>query len=351
MNQIIREDVEGIIKNGGDIWENFAGARVLITGASGLIPFYFAATLLALNDTLLKGRECRVLALVRSRERAEAKFRGLLERSDLELLVQDVSSPLKIEGRVDYVIHAASQASPKYYGKDPVGTMLPNIIGTNNLLSLAAESKSRGFLFVSGGEVYGIVPPDKIPTKESDYGWLDPVNVRSCYAEGKRAGETLCVSWKEQYGVPAAIARLAHTYGPGLSLDDGRVFADFVRDLVEGKDIQLASDGSATRAFCYVSDAVLGMFLVLLKGEPGKAYNVCNDGVCVSILELAKVLAGLFPEKKIAVRFSSKANDPGYIKSPVSRSCMDSSALRALGWAPGVGLSEGFSRTVRSFIS
>lgn len=349
MHKIVREDLQNIIKSGGSIWEPFAGTRVLVTGASGLIPYYFAATLLSLNRTLLKGRECRVLALVRNREKAEKRFADFQGRRDLELLVQDVSAPLGIEGPVDYIIHAASQASPKYYGTDPVGTMLPNIIGTNNLLSLARERKSKGFLFVSGGEVYGIVPPEKIPAKETDYGWLDPVSVRSCYAEGKRAGETLCASWQAQHGVPAVIARLAHTYGPGLSLDDGRVFADFVRDLVEGRDLELKSDGSATRAFCYVSDAVLGMFLLLLQGERGQAYNVCNDGACVSILELARTLAGLFPEKNISVKFSENKGGPGYIKSPVSKSCLDPSRLRALGWEPSIGIKDGFKRTVLSF--
>ncbi|MDD5208175.1 MAG: NAD-dependent epimerase/dehydratase family protein [Elusimicrobiales bacterium] len=349
MNKIVQEDLQNIIKNGDFIWEQFAASRVLVTGASGLIPYYFAATLLSLNETVLKGRECRVVALVRSREKARKKFADFLDRKDLELIVQDVSGPLEIKGPVDYIIHAASQASPKYYGIDPVGTMLPNIIGTNNLLSLARDSKSKGFLFVSGGEIYGIVPDNKVPTKELDYGWLDPVNVRSCYGESKRAGETLCASWQAQYGVPTVIARLAHTYGPGLSLDDGRVFADFVRDIVEGRDIELNSDGSASRSFCYVTDAVLGMFVLLLKGERGKAYNVCNETACVSILELARTLAGLFPKKNISVKFSASNGSPGYIKSPVPKACLDSSALKALGWKPLVGIKDGFTRTVLSF--
>ncbi|MFH1620269.1 MAG: NAD-dependent epimerase/dehydratase family protein [bacterium] len=349
MHHIVREDIEGIIKTGGELWPEFAGRTVLVTGASGLIPYYLTATLLILNETRLKGRECRVAALVRNRQKAEARFAEFLNRTDFKLIVQNVSAPLEIEGPVDYIVHAASQASPKYYGTDPVGTMLPNMIGTNNLLSLARERKSRGFLFLSGGEIYGLIPAGKIPTKESDYGWLDPVSVRSCYAESKRAGETLCASWRTQYGVPAVIARLAHTYGPGLSLDDGRVFADFVRDIVEGRDIEINSDGSAARSFCYVSDAVLGLFLLLLKGERGKAYNLCNEGACVSILELARALAGLFPEKKVQVKFSGREGGSGYIKSPVSKSCLDSSELRALGWDPLVGIKDGFTRTVLSF--
>ncbi len=349
MNHIVKEDIEKIMEAGGDLWQAFAGATVLVTGAGGMIPYYLTTTLLALNETRLKGRECRVIALVRNREKAGVKFSEFLERADFELVVQDVTAPLKITAPVDYIIHAASQASPKYYGTDPAGTISPNVVGTFNLLELARAGKCKGFLFVSGGEVYGIVPAEKVPTKENDYGWLDTVDVRSCYAEGKRAGETMCVAWHHQYGVPAAIARLAHTYGPGLDFNDGRVFADFVRDVVTGHDIELTSDGAAERSFCYVADAVLGLFLVMLKGEKGKAYNVCNDRACVSIAGLADTLVNLFPDKKIAVKFVKAKSRLAYIQSPIKRICLDSSRARALGWNPVVGIKEGFTRTVLSF--
>lgn len=349
MNRIIAEDVRTIIQSGAQMWEEFASSTILVAGANGLIPYYFAATLLALNDSILKGRECHVIALVRNRQKAEVRFSGLLQRTDISLLVQDVVTPVNTDRPVDYIIHSASQASPKYYGIDPIGTILPNILGTRNLLDLAYRKKSRNFLFLSGGEIYGILPEDKVPTKETDYGWLDPVNVRSCYAEGKRAGETLCAIWNKQYGVPARIARLAHTYGPGLDFNDGRVFADLVGDVVNGRDIELNSDGSAFRSFCYVSEAVTGMFLVMLKGEAGRAYNVCNESACVSIRVLAETLAGLFPEKNISVKISPAKTQSGYMKSPVTTSCLDSSLLRSLGWAPVIGIKEGFRRTVLSF--
>lgn len=350
MDPVIEEDLSRLIKSGGDLWEQLAGKSVLVTGAGGMVPFYFVAAIMALNRTVLKGRECTVLALVRNREKAEKRFSDYLSDRRFRLLVQDVCAPITVEGPVDYIIHAASQASPKYYSSDPVGTMLPNTIGTRNLLDLARQKNSAGFLFVSGGEVYGIVPDDKVPTKESDYGWLDPMNVRSCYAESKRAGETMCVSWHKQYGVPASVARLAHTYGPGLDLSDGRVFADFVRDVLAGRDIEMNSDGSATRAFCYVSEAVWGMFLVLLRGERGMAYNVCNDSACVSILELARTIASLCPPR-IVVKSASSKPDGVYMRSPIIRSCLDSSLVRALGWVPRVGIRDGFARTLRSFDS
>ena len=140
-----------------------------------------------------------------------------------------------------------------------------------------------------------------MPTRETEYGYLDPATVRACYGESKRMGETLCVAYHAQYGVPAKIVRPFHTYGPGMDLSDGRVFADFVADLVARRDLVMKSDGRAQRAFCYLADATVGFFTVLLRGEAGAAYNVGNPDAEVSILELARTLANLFPERGVRV--------------------------------------------------
>jgi nucleoside-diphosphate-sugar epimerase len=306
-------------------------------------------TLLSLNDTLLK-KKVKVIAVCRDRKRALDKFADYMKRKDFKLMIQDVCKPVAVKGPVHYIVHAASQASPKYYGSDPVGTILPNVIGTYNLLELARTKKSKGFIFFSSGEVYGELDNSQIPTKENDYGYVDPLNVRSCYAEGKRAGENMCVSWHHQYGVPAKIIRIYHTYGPGMRLDDGRVFADFVSNIVNKKDIIMKSDGSAKRAFCYISDAAIGMFLVLLKGRPAEAYNLGNDKCEVSILELAEIMTKLFP--KMSLKVIKKSVQPaGYIRSRIKRSCPDISKICALGWEPNITIKEGFKRTIMSFLS
>ena len=153
----------------------------------------------------------------------------------------------------------------------------------------------------------------------------------------------MCVSWFRQYGVPASIVRPFHTYGPGMRLDDGRVFADFVADIVHGRDLVVKSDGSARRPFCYLSDAVGGFFTVLLKGEPGEAYNVGNDRSEISIRGLAELLVSLFPDKGLRVRIE------GYQETSVVRVCPDISRIRGLGWNPGTSLEQGFLRTVWSY--
>jgi UDP-glucuronate decarboxylase len=346
-HNVIQEDLEEIVRLGPD-FQMFAGKSILITGGNGFLPAYMVETLLFLNE-VRPDFQCQVIGVVRNRDRAERRFLPYRDRHDLRFVVQDVSQPIDIDGPVDYIIHAASQASPKYFGADPVGTFTANVIGTHHLLQLAQKKNSQGFLFFSSGEVYGILDATQIPTKETTYGYVDPAQVRSCYAEGKRAAENLCVSWSSQYGLPTKIARPFHTYGPGMLLDDGRVFSDFVANILDNKDIQMKSDGSAIRPYCYLSDAVRGFFTVLLNGISGEAYNVGNPHAEVSVLDLAEILVGLYPEKGLKVVRTSEKRAAGYIKSPIQRNCPDISKVKEIGWEPFHSIESGFRRTIRSF--
>ncbi len=347
MHPIVKEDLEYIISVKIP-WDVLEGKNILISGANGFLPAYMIETILFLNDNRFKNK-AKIFALARNKERVLARFSGYGRRKDITFIIQDVCTSLKISKKMDFIIHAASQASPKFYGVDPVGTILANTMGTANLLSLAARHKIQGFMFFSSGEVYGEVGADKMPIKEDFYGLVDPTLIRSCYAEGKRAGENMCVSWSHQYGVPVKIIRPFHTYGPGMRLDDGRVFADFVSDIVNGRDIIMKSDGSAVRAFCYLADAVVGFFTVLLNGENAQAYNVGNEQGEISIKDLAFMLVDLFPEKELKVKFDIQLQQEDYLKSIISRHCPDTVKLRSLGWQPRHSLKEGFKRTVGSF--
>ena len=350
-NKMIEEDLAKIIEDSNLPWSDFENKTVLITGANGFLPAYMIETLLFLNERR-NINKTRVLGLVRNRERASLRFKHYQNRSDFEMIVQDVCDPLSIQKKKDihYIIHAASQASPKYYGKDPVGTILPNVLGTYNLLNLAKDKKVKDFLFFSSSEIYGQVDSSKMPIKEDTCGFIDPMDVRSCYAESKRMGETMCVSWFHLYGVPVKIIRPFHTYGPGMRLDDGRVYADFINDIVNNRDIVMKSDGSAIRAFCYVADAVAGFFTVLLKGKIGHAYNISNDRCEISILDLANKIISLFPEKKLKTKRLNSVGDKNYLQSKVSRTSPDISKVRNLGWYPDVSIAQGFKRTIRSFL-
>lgn len=289
-----------------------------------------------------------VVGLVRNRERAVERFAHLGSRQDFTLVVQDVREPYDGPAPVDYIIHAASQASPKYYSLDPAGTFESNVLGTLQMLRVAKRNKSEGFLFFSSGEVYGHHQDTTVPVSESSFGVLDPINVRSCYGEGKRAGETLCASWHAQYGIPAKVVRLSHTYGPGMRLDDGRVFADFVADIVAGRNIIMKSDGSARRPFCYLADATAAFFSVLLNGIDGEAYNVGSDRE-TSILELAETLCDLFPDRGSQVERQERRPEDPYIPSNQLGGHFDLSKIRSLGWEPKTDIREGFRRTVESY--
>ncbi|MDD5584635.1 MAG: NAD-dependent epimerase/dehydratase family protein, partial [Candidatus Omnitrophica bacterium] len=174
--------------------------------------------------------------------------------------------------------------------------------------------------------------------------------VRSCYAEGKRAGETLCVCWSHQYGVPTKIVRPGHTYGPGMRLDDGRVHADFVSDVIHNRNIIMKSSGSAKRTFCYLADAIVGIFTVLFKGNNAQAYNVGDKITEISIGDLARLLVELFPEKNLRIEINEQMKPEGYLKSKTPRICLDSAKLKSLGWEQHYLLEEGFRRTIRSFL-
>lgn len=342
---IIATDIESIVSKYNE-WEKLKGSTVLITGANGFLPSYMLYTLLYLNDS--KKLEINILALVRNAKKARAKFGNLLERSDLKILEQDVCLPIIFDEKIDYIIHAASQASPKYYGVDPVGTLSANVIGTKSLLDLALQKQVKSFLFFSTSEVYGVIDSSKIPTKEYDYGYIDPTNVRACYAESKRMGENMCVSYLHQYKVPIKIVRPFHTYGPGMELNDGRVYADFIANIVQNENIEMKSDGLAMRAFCYSADATLGFFKVLLAGENGEAYNVGNPNGEISIINLAEKLVNIFPEKKLSVIKQQQTN-ANYIPSAVQRNCPDASKIAALGWQATTSIEEGFYRTITSY--
>lgn len=346
-NPIVQEDLERII-NSSLPWHTLTGQTILVSGANGFLPAYMVETLLYLNEKW-PDINLKVIGVVRNEAKARARYAGYEGRNDLELIVQDICVPLAISEKVDYVIHAASQASPKFYRDDPIGTLSANVLGTHHLLKLSHEKNSKGFLFFSSGEIYGQLYPSQIPTKEDTYGQVDPTNVRSCYAESKRMGETMCVAWALQNGVQAKIVRPFHTYGPGMSLDDGRVFADFVADVVSGRNIYMKSDGSALRAFCYLADAVEGFFSVLFYGEAGQAYNIGNNNCEISILNLANLLVDLFPEKGLRVVATPRELDSSYMESKIMRNCPDIAKASKLGWYPTTSLAQGFERTIRSF--
>lgn len=345
-NLVIQKDIEDVLHT--DIpWNVLYKSTVVVSGAGGFIASYIVNTLLYLNTMHNAG--ITVLALVRSREKATDKFSEHGEEKRLKLVVHDVNNPLEIDGNVDFIIHAASRASPSYYSKAPVDSIKPNITGTMNLLDLAKRKGTKSFLFISSGEIYGLLKDNRISIRESDYGSVDPTSVRSCYAESKRMGENICVSYCYEFGVPVKIVRPFHIYGPGMAMDDGRVQADFVSNVVAGEDIVMKSDGKNYRTFCYISDAVRAFFTVLLKGKNGEAYNVGNDTAEIQISKLASLLANRISGGKIRVIRKDREKSEHYRESPIERCRPNIEKMKSLGWKPRYSLEEGFRRTIESY--
>ncbi len=321
-------------------WEEFNGKTVLITGANGFISYYLVLALLARNDLFSSG--IRVVGLVRSLGNAENKYGEILDRDDLTLLVQDVCEEIVAEP-ADFIIHAASQASAWHFEHDPVGTMNANLTGTGQVLEFARKCQATVLLF-SSLKVYGsFVGKPKKAIREEDCGQLDFTSYKNCYAIGKRAAETLCASYSHQYQVPVKIVRPSYIYGPA-KMEDDRVWAQFLSNVVRRENIVLKSNGSAYRSYCYVSDTVAAVFTVLLKGEFLQPYNISSRESNITIRGLAKAALKAFPERKLTLSFARKEDEaePDITKS--AWEILDSERLCALGWEAHVGPVEGMRR-------
>lgn len=343
INPIILEDLIAIHKEiDRDFFKN---KTILISGASGFIPSYLVYFFMYLNEKY-KDQNTNVIGIVRNLEKAKKRFHSVLNNDKLNLVAQDVSKPFVTKYKINIIFHAASQASPKYYKIDPVGTLLPNSIGTYNLLELAKINKGCSLLFFSSGEIYG--SSEREYFSENDIGTVDPIAIRSCYSESKRFGENMCVSYAHQYKMDVKIVRPFHTYGPGMDLEDGRVFADFVSNIVTKSNIEIKSDGKTIRSYCYLKDAIIGVLYVLTKGLPGEAYNVGNPDEKYSVKELAELIFSTQERLEIDIVFKKHENQ-NYLKSPFEKMIPSINKLNSLGWKPKTSAFEGFSRTIKSY--
>ena len=337
MNNILINDAKNIIKNNLD-WERFKDTKVLITGAAGMLGSYIARVLVTLREE--KNWNIDVYALVRNTNKIPGDLTG-----KLNIIQQSVTEPIRADVSFDFIFHTASPASPLIMREDPVGTIAANTLGTFYTLELAQKSQAKGYLYISSREIYGQPYDNQKEFTETDYGFVDPLSPRSCYPEGKKAAETMCASFAQQYGLNVKIARLAHTYGPGMSIDDGRVQADFLRDIVNHRDIVMKSEGKPVRTYTYVSDAVAALFYIMLKSDD-LAYNISIPESTVSIRELAETLVETFSDRNIKLVIDIPKESVNTGAAPFTLGILNSDKLQALGWKPIYSIKEGFKRTV-----
>lgn len=348
-NSVIQNDMKEILSEKID-WNKLKGTRLLITGATGMIASYLVFYLIYLNE--VADYQIQLYLTVRNIDKAISVFGEYLNKDYIVLINQDINDELEINDDINYIIHAASLASPQYYGNMPVETALPNIIGTYRLLEFARKQKKiRGFIFFSSGAVYGKNISNKTIV-ETDIGPLDFLDNANSYAESKRCGEMLCHSFFSEYNVPAISIRIHHTYGPTLDINnDKRVFSEFVLNYLNDEEIIIKSNGKAKRAFCYITDFIIGLFYVLFYGAAGESYNIGNPECFLSVHELAVTIAAI-KKRNIRVVFGER-NIEGYKLSPDLDLVMvpfSIEKLQQLGWNPRINCEIGFERVIKFFL-
>jgi UDP-glucuronate decarboxylase len=304
--------------------------RTLVTGGSGFIGSHLCQRLLDMGHD--------VLAADNFYSSDRHNVHELLRNPRFELMRHDVTFPLYVE--VDEIYHLACPASPVYYQRDPVQTTKTCVHGSINMLGLAKRLGAR-ILLTSTSEVYG--DPAVHPQPESYWGNVNPIGIRSCYDEGKRAAETLFFDYHRQHALPIKVARIFNTYGPKMQPDDGRVVSNFIVQALKGEPLTVFGDGSQTRSFCYIDDMVDG--LISLMNSPREVtgpINLGNPGE-FTMIELAKQVMALTDSDCELQHLPLPADDPVRRKPDISR------ARDVLGWEPSVPLSEGLARTVDYF--
>ena len=317
-------------------WEILSGANILVTGATGLIGGCLVETLM-MNPR----KDYQVYASGRNEDRARVRFKDFAEEPAFHFVKYDVMQPLENDVRYDYIIHAASNASPNFFAQKPVEVIKSNIDGVANLMEYGLDHGMKRFLYVSSGEVYG--EGDGRVFTEDYSGYVDCAKPRSCYPSSKRAAETLCVSYAAEYGADVVTARPCHIYGPYFTEQDNRVYAQFIRNVLRGEDIVMKSTGEQFRSWCYVVDCVSALLHILLKGESGEAYNIADADSNISIRELAETIAAI-GERKVVIDLPDADEKRGF--NPVTKSVFSADKLKLIGWKPQNHIPEGLEHTI-----
>lgn len=341
-SQIEKQDILAVSEK--EIMKSLYGSKVLITGATGLIGSFYVKCISHLNKT--QGANIALYLVVRNIKKANALFSSLNDEN-INYIESDVCDLKEIDFDVDYIIHGASITNSKMMVTNPVETIDIAINGTENMLNIAREQKNlKAFLYMSSLEVYGVTDPSLKVIDETDYGYIDQLNVRSSYSLGKRMVECICASYASEYGVPVKIVRLTQTFGAGVDYNDGRVFADFARCIIEKRNIILHTKGETVRNYCYLTDAVTALTTVLVRGEIGEAYNVANEYTGISIYDMAQMLCRIYPESGSSVIIEDNGNAAKMGYNPTIKVVLSTEKLRSLGWQADVGIEDMFKKLI-----
>ena len=353
-NATLEDDIKLMVEWLAHELDALQGKNILFTGGAGFLGYEFIHLLTSIGAH--DGRAPVNLTIYDNFSRGRKEWLvSIAKKENIELVDHDISKQLPDNcPRFDYIIHAASIASPTYYRLNPIETIDANVNGLRYLLEYAkrrflAKDPILGMLFFSTSEIYGDPSPDSIPTPETYRGNVSCTGPRACYDESKRLGETLCVNFSQKFNVPVKIVRPFNNYGPGLELNDGRLLPDLFTNVLENRDIELLSDGKATRTFCYISDAITGYVKALVGGKRGEPYNIGSDKPEISILDLAHSvmkIAKKLTEYNGEVIFK-KSDDPAYLVDNPNRRCPDLQKARCdLNYKAKVSLELGLKKAL-----
>lgn len=329
-------EVVGVIPNKSDLFNR----SILITGATGMICSAVVDVLHWMNNHL--NANINIILAGRSEERTRKRFPYIEGNEFISFVKYDATVPDMIDVKADFIIHGASNADPASFTKQPVETMLANIVGLNALLQSAVENDSKRMLLISSSEVYGR-KEERRPYEENDYGYVDILNPRASYPSSKRAAETLCAAYKEEHGLDFVIIRPGHIYGPTITKTDSRASAQFTRNAKAGKDIVMKSAGTHLRSYCYTLDCASAILTSLLNGNNGEAYNISSKDIVCSIRDIAEALARA-GNVKVVFENASEQEKKGF--NLMDNSSLDGSKLESLGWKPLFSLDKGTNCTL-----
>lgn len=318
----------------------FRNKVFFITGATGLVGSVLGKAISFANEKYGLGN--KVIAFVRNEAKAKRIFSGY---QGIELCVGDVTKSIDYNGKIDFIIHAASETKSVQMIKSPVETLWTSLMGSKNVLDLASRKKIEKMVYLSSMEVFGN-PKNVIGrVSEEQLGYIDIQNIRSCYPESKRMVENMCVCYAAEYMVPVVSARLAQTFGAGVAKEEKRVFAQFARSAMNGQNIVLHTTGDSYGNYVYTADAAVAIFTLLAKGNIGEVYTIANEKTSMSIKDMAEMVTEKIAGGSIKVIMDiPEKNLYGYAPDVVLK--LDSSKMRSLGWSPMIDLDEAYRRLI-----
>lgn len=346
MSKITSKDLSKIVNNIKEDAKALEGKTILISGGSGFIGSYINAVLYVLNKKVFK-KKCRIISIDNYITGSKKNFLVNLKGKNFQLLDGDIRLPVITNEKIDYIIHAAGLASPYYYKRYPLETIESAILGAKNLLELARITKPASFLLFSSSEIYGDPDPKFVPTPETYAGHVSSVGPRACYDESKRLAETLCMTYHQIYKVPIKIVRPFNIYGPGMKHIDYRVIPTFIYNGLRKKDLPVHDKGVQTRTFCYITDAIVAIFKVLISGRAGEIYNIGNDQPEIGMFELAQTISEMLNN---GVKPRRKNYPQNYPAGEPQRRCPDLTKIKnQLHYQPQVDLRTGLKQTIQWF--